>query len=192
MGKDHPSVIQGSGDSFKTEVKSRWHKLRARSWFVPVMGGLLVGALNLLYYQIIPLLSPGMRAAGIAVGGPLATSLSWTEKTLTGGHTLFPGVPAAFSVLIVGLVVGSFLSALASRELTWTAFRKSKLSADRAVKALMGGVLVGFGVLLANGCLIKHGLSGAPGLSLEAFAVLAGILFGIWTMLRIMEWRQGA
>lgn len=191
MGTNHTVTIE-RGDSAKTEVKSRWHKLRARPWFVPVMGGLLVGALNLLHYQITPLLAPGNRAAGITVGGPLATGLSWMEKTLTGGHALFPGVPAAFPVLVAGLVLGSLLSALASRELTWASFRQSKLSAARAVKALMGGFLVAFGVMLANGCLIKHGLSGAPGLSLEAFAVLAGILIGIWTTLKIMERRQGA
>lgn len=191
MGTNHTVTIE-RGDSAKTEVKSRWQRLRARPWFVPVMGGLLVGALNLLHYQITPLLAPGNRAAGITVGGPLAVGLSWIEKTLTGGHALFPGVPAAFPVLVVGLVLGSFLSALASRELTWASFRRSKLSPARAVKALMGGLLVGFGVLLANGCLIKHGLSGAPGLSLEAFAVLAGIVVGIWTTLKIIERRQGA
>lgn len=188
MGTNHTNTIE-RGDSAKTEVKSRLH---ARPWIVPVMGGLLVGGLNLLHYQITPLLAPGSRAAGITVGGPLAAGLSWLEKTLTGGHVLFPGVPAAFPVLVLGLVLGSFLSALAARELTWASFRMSKLPAARAAKALMGGILVGFGVLLANGCLIKHGLSGAPGLSLEAFAVLAGILFGIRTALKFMEWRQGA
>lgn len=192
MGTDHRDAVERSGDSAQSEVKRGRQRLQARPWFVPVAGGLVVGTLNLLHYQIGPLLSPGARAAGIAVGGPLATSLSWMEKTLTGGHALFPGVPAAFSMLVIGLALGSFFSALASRELTWASFRQYQLTGRRVVKGLVGGFLVGFGVLLANGCLIKHGLSGAPGLSLEAFAVLAGIMCGIWTTLRIAERRQGA
>lgn len=187
MGTDHKNVIK-----LKNGITSRWHKLTAQPLFVPILGGLIVGTLNLLHYRISPLLGPGARSAGISIGGPMATSFSWIEKKIMGAQVLFPGIPAFLSVLVAGLILGSLLSALASRELTWAMFYRSRLSGSQTVKALAGGFIVGFGVLLGNGCLIKHGLSGVPGLSLEAVTSIAGMVVGIWGTLKIVERIEGA
>ncbi|MBU4127195.1 MAG: YeeE/YedE family protein, partial [Proteobacteria bacterium] len=49
-----------------------------------------------------------------------------------------------------------------------------------------GGILIGFGVLLANGCVIKHLLAGVPGLDIASFVVVAGIIMGMWLGLKIV------
>ncbi|HCJ67366.1 MAG TPA: hypothetical protein DHV62_08625 [Elusimicrobia bacterium] len=140
--------------------------------------------MNLLFYLV---LSPKLfgRPTAIALGGPLATTLSWLENTLFGKNKLFSGIPPIFWTLLSGIILGSFIAGLISKELRWTSFKKIKLGKIQLFQAMIGGILVAFGVLLANGCLIKHLLSGLPGLSSESLIVVLGIVAGIWTTLKI-------
>ncbi len=47
-------------------------------------------------------------------------------------------------------------------------------------------MLIGFGVLLANGCVIKHLLAGVPGLDVASFVAVGGIVVGMWLGLKIV------
>ncbi len=47
-------------------------------------------------------------------------------------------------------------------------------------------MLIGFGVLLANGCVIKHLLAGVPGLDVASFVAVGGIIIGMWLGLKIV------
>lgn len=151
-----------------------------------LFGGLALGITNLLFYLI---LSPGLfgRPTAIALGGPLATTLSWLENILLGTNKLFSGIPPIFWTLLPGIILGSFIAGLISKELKWTSLQKTKLKKSHLFQAIIGGILVAFGVLLGNGCLIKHLLSGIPGLSAESLIVFLGIITGIWTTLKIQE-----
>ncbi len=78
-------------------------------------------------------------------------------------------------------------SARLSGDLTLSKLKAKKLSANKLRRAVLGGVLMGSGTWMAQGCLIKHTLSGAPGLMLSSFTTLAGIVVGIWLSARFEE-----
>lgn len=151
-----------------------------------VVGGLIIGVLNLLFYLVI---SPKIfgKSTGLAMGGPLATSIAWVENFIFGTNRIFSGIPSIIWSLVPGIIVGAFASAIISKQSGWMSFWKTKLKTGQIIKTSVGGILVGFGVMLANGCLIKHALSGLPGLSLESVLSLVGIVMGIWCMMKIEE-----
>jgi len=86
-------------------------------------------------------------------------------------------------MLVLGVFIGAFLSALASGQLAveWTpsrwvaAFGPTPLV--RWVVALVGGFLMGFGARWAGGCTSGHGISG--GLQMAVSSWLAAICFCI-------------
>ena len=78
-------------------------------------------------------------------------------------------------MLVLGIIIGSLLSALLSGDfhwqwvpLTWeSAFGASPLL--RAVIALLGGVIIGFGARWAGGCTSGHGISGTLQLAVSSW-----------------------
>jgi uncharacterized membrane protein YedE/YeeE len=88
--------------------------------------------------------------------------------------------------LILGIVLGSFIDALLSRHLTWKRFNEQKILREDLLYDIGGGMLIGFGVLLANGCVIKHLLAGVPGLDVASFVAVGGIIIGMWMGLKII------
>lgn len=161
------------------------NSIRKQRWFIPVLAGLGIGALNLIHYFF----SPTMIGShfGMAPGGFLAATSAWFERTILGKNIIFQGIPPVFRVLILGIVAGSTVSALTSKELTLASFRKVKVSTRKVLQALAGGIIMGFGVLLGNGCLIKHALSGTPGLLLSSFLSFFGIIAGLWVGTKALE-----
>lgn len=148
---------------------------------VAVMVGAAIGALNLAHYFTTQQVSGVETPFGLFPGGfPVATLRGLSGKGLSPDF-------AAMLVLGVGILVGSMLSAHLSGDLTLSKFKAKKLSAEKLRRAGLGGLLMGAGVWMAQGCLIKHTLSGAPGLMLSSFTTLAGILAGIWLSSRIEE-----
>jgi hypothetical protein len=156
-------------------------------WVRPILGGLGVGLLGLLFYFISPLWSSTGKPEVISVGGFLANTLAWGEKAVFSVNHLLFGIPPIFRFLILGIVLGSFIDALLSRELTWKGFREQKILKDDLPYDVGGGMLIGFGVLLANGCVIKHLLAGVPGLDVASFVAVVGIILGMRLGLKIME-----
>jgi uncharacterized membrane protein YedE/YeeE len=96
--------------------------------------------------------------------------------------------------LLIGIIVGAFLSAFLSGTFTILLvppFFASHFGMDpllRAITALAGGVLLGFGARLAGGCTSGHGISGTLQLSLVSWVaaicffaggiLVAGLVFG--------------
>lgn len=112
------------------------------------------------------------------------------EQALTGRsvqdqpyYKKFPAVIDWEWMFVVGIVIGSFVSALISGEFQlrfipalWTArFGLSFL--PRFVAALAGGIVLGIGARWAGGCTSGHGISGTMQLALSSW--LAVILFFI-------------
>ncbi len=145
-----------------------------------VVGG-AIGALNVAHYFTTKQI-PGVETPfGLFPGGfPVAAFLGLSGKSLS------PDL-VAMLVLGVGILAGSMLSARLSGDLTLSKFKAKKLSAGKLRRAGLGGLLMGAGVWMAQGCLIKHTLSGAPGLMLSSFVTLAGIVAGIWISAQIEE-----
>ena len=88
-------------------------------------------------------------------------------------------------VLVVGVVLGSAVVALASRSFRWEGFRGVEDTANH----LVGGALMGVGGITAMGCTIGQGLSGLSTLSLGSFIASAAIVAGAVAALRWQVWR---
>lgn len=103
----------------------------------------------------------------ISFVGPVGESLLWTM--------LATGREAGFAVAVIGgTLAGAFASALLTRS-----FRPESFGSPRQMLgATLGGVLMGFGGVLALGCSIGQGLSGFSTLSLGSIIALAGIIAG--------------
>ena len=84
-------------------------------------------------------------------------------------------VPAGFSVgLVSGVLLGAFVSALASGRFQWQSFN----SPQETGRYLAGAALMGVGGVLAGGCAIGAGLSGIPTLSITAILTFTAITAG--------------
>ena len=162
------------------------NSLLSSPWFKPILGGLSVGLLGLVFYFISPLWSSTGKPEVISVGGFLANTIAWGEKVILPANYLLSGIPPILRYFILGIVLGSFLDAVLSRDLTWENFNNQKLLKDDLPYDIGGGVLIGFGVLLANGCVIKHLLAGVPGLDIASFVAVGGIIIGMRLGLKIV------
>ncbi|HEX6558362.1 MAG TPA: YeeE/YedE thiosulfate transporter family protein [Longimicrobiales bacterium] len=132
-----------------------------------------------------------LSATAIALYGPIG--VSGTYPRLVGAVTrqIAPGVAAQSaylekmgslvtteSTLVVGLLIGGFLSALLGRQ---RAPAIEKINANettslrRYANAFGGGFLIIFGARLAGGCTSGHIISGMTQLSLSAFIFGAGV-----------------
>ena len=87
-------------------------------------------------------------------------------------------------MLVVGIVLGSLLSSLLSGEFSLRFLPETEYGAvvnltyaGRAVSALLGGILLGFGSRFAGGCTSGHGISGTLQLAISSW--LAAIFFFI-------------
>jgi uncharacterized membrane protein YedE/YeeE len=109
---------------------------------------------------------------------PVAFSLEllmlWTDSSL---HVTF-GIAT-----VLGVVLGSFAYAKASKTFRWEGFA----SIEDLGTQLVGALLMGFGGVTAVGCTIGQGLSGVSTLALGSFLALAGIVVGAVAM---MKWQQ--
>jgi len=85
------------------------------------------------------------------------------------GSTITFGISAVF-----GVILGSFLYAILSRKFRFEYF----VSIDDMVRHILGGILMGFGGVLALGCTIGQGISGMSTLALGSLMALISIIFG--------------
>ena len=90
-----------------------------------------------------------------------------------------PGQPWDFDIgLVPGVVLGSFLAALWAKELKLDGF-KDGLSMRRYIA---GALFMGFGGMLAGGCAVGAGVSGASVFALTAWIALLGMWAGAGLM----------
>lgn len=92
---------------------------------------------------------------------------------------------AAASALVLGVLAGAFLTALATRTARWEGFD----SPAHLAKTAIGGTLMGFGGLLAAGCSIGQGLTGITTLAWATAPAVAGIGVGTWLALKLLHRR---
>ncbi|MFT3688796.1 YeeE/YedE thiosulfate transporter family protein [Paenirhodobacter sp.] len=97
--------------------------------------------------------------------GPVADGLLWLM--LSTGRALNFGI-----AVVAGTVIGAFTIAALRRDL------RLEPTGAQLPRALLGGLLMGFGGVLALGCSIGQGLSGISTLSLASLVAFSGILAG--------------
>jgi uncharacterized membrane protein YedE/YeeE len=111
---------------------------------------------------------------------PLAWTLDYLMFASDASKELTIGI-----VAVVGVVIGSAVSAIARGEFRWEGFR----DAEDTGQHLVGGALMGFGGVTALGCTIGQGLSGISTLAAGSFIALAGIVAGAVLGVRYQAWR---
>ncbi len=109
------------------------------------------------------------RPEGLNFTAPLANTLDlltlWTDKSM---------VPTFGVMLVLGVLLGSWASAVARRE-----FRVEGFASPGDVGAhVLGAAMMGFGGVTALGCSIGNGVTGLAWLSAGSFLAVAGIAGG--------------
>ncbi|MDZ7713116.1 MAG: YeeE/YedE family protein [Rhodovibrio sp.] len=117
-------------------------------------------------YQLSQLTFQPTSVESLSFSGPSADVLMFV---------LQPDGGVDFDIgLVPGVFVGAFLAALAARELAWQGWE----GARAMQRYLLGAVMMGFGAMLAGGCSIGAGVSGASTLALTAWVALASMWLG--------------
>ncbi|MBA4256451.1 MAG: transporter [Polaromonas sp.] len=110
---------------------------------------------------------------------PMAYAIDWLVHFSDTTKVLTVGV-----VSVGGVVLGSWVCALATRSFRWEGFRDTQ---DTALH-IGGAVLMGMGGVTAMGCTVGQGLSGLSTLSLTSIVAVVGIVLGALGGLRFQLW----
>jgi uncharacterized protein len=147
-------------------VWARRQQVKFWGWFGAIGVGLMVAVAWLATYRIA-------RAAFDSVIPIQALSFTGPSADVLMLVLSPPGQTLEFDIgLVPGVVIGSFLSALLWRELELEGFQGG--AAMR--RYIVGAMLMGFGGILAGGCAVGAGVSGAAVFTVTAWVTL----FGIW------------
>lgn len=139
-------------------------KVRARGILYGAGVGALVACAWLLTYQVASQAFNVTPVKSLSFTGPAADVLMLVLSP--------PGQPWNFDIgLVPGVFVGSFLAALLTGELRLEGF-KDGLSMRRYI---IGAALMGFGGMLAGGCAVGAGVSGAAVFALTAWVTLSAM-----------------
>jgi uncharacterized protein len=111
--------------------------------------------------------------ASLTFIAPMADSLQYIM--LSTGSTLNFGI-----VVIAGVLLGSFLTALATGRLHWEGYT----SPSHMLRSIGGAALMGSGGAMAYGCTIGQGLTGLSTLAIPSVIAATGIVLGAAAALR--------
>ena len=98
------------------------------------------------------------------------------DPLTAGPGPTFDGIAVMQYPLILGIVLGSALSAWRLGEWRWTRGAPWRQTGS----VLIGGILMGFSARLASGCNIWHLWGGLPVFSVQSYLFLLGMLPGAW------------
>lgn len=126
------------------------------------------------------LATASQRMEALSFVAPVALGLEYLVFASDASRHLTMGV-----AVVVGVVVGSALVAVATGRFRWEGFA----DVDDLARHLVGAVLMGVGGVTAMGCTIGQGLSGLSTLSLGSLIAVGAILAGAVLALRWQMWR---
>nr|WP_288255896.1 YeeE/YedE thiosulfate transporter family protein [uncultured Pseudomonas sp.] len=161
------------------EAQGLWSLLFGARWPTWV-GGVLIGGLAVLaYFRVAPL---GVTAELGSLARTGADSLGWLPARLEGLDG-FSGCATVVKetllsnngLFVIGLVIAAWASALAAGD-----FRPSSGAPRDWLRGLLGGVLLGWGSLLALGCTVGTLLSGVMA------GAVSGWVFGLFCLVGIV------
>jgi hypothetical protein len=148
------------------------------SW--PVTGA-LVGVMGVVAFW-----ASGFWGGGFARGLSFATPTSeFFFTVLTGNaasgffpmYNLGPFRTTWAVFYIIGVPLGAYVSAKASKKFAWRVPRARQL-----VTIMAGSIMMGFGAVLAGGCNIGQALTGFATLSVGSIVATLAMIAGNWTM----------
>ena len=140
-------------------------RVRFWGWFGATGVGAMVACAWLTTYRLSRLTFDTVTPIqSLSFTGPAADVLMWV--------LLPPGQPAKFDLgLVPGVAAGALLSAL-----LWREWKLEGFQGGQAMRRyIVGALLMGFGGMLAGGCAVGAGVSGAAVFTLTSFVTLAAI-----------------
>lgn len=141
------------------------HLLFEKRWH-PFVTAILIGLIATLAW---PLSVATGRIFGLGITSPSANIMQYLvagdDKYLNWGV-----------FLVLGIFIGSFIAAKASRE-----FRIRAADAKTSVRSFGGGILMGFGASIAGGCSIGNGLVMTAVMTWQGWIGLIFMILGVWT-----------
>ena len=166
-----------------------------RTDFDHVLGGVIVGAAVVAGWYVTGHIGFGenpdtLETAYLGTNSRTLESLSfiapaaylleilllWSDKSLAFTFTI---------ALALGVVAGSAAYSLATRTFRWEGFA----SAEDTANHVIGGILMGFGGVLALGCTIGQGITGVSTLAVGSLITLLAIVAGSWATMKYQYWR---
>ena len=108
-----------------------------------------------------------VQPTSLSFVGPVAESLLYLQLAVGRDLSLGPA-------LVAGTVLGACGTALATRTARWEGFD----SPGHLAQSVLGGLLMGFGGVVAAGCSVGQGLSGMSTLAWASVPALLGIVAG--------------
>lgn len=125
------------------------------------------------------------KAEALSFVSPVAYAIDWFMFFSDQSKVLTIGIVSVF-----GVVAGSAIYSLATRNFRWEGFRNAEDTASH----LAGAVLMGVGGVCAMGCTVGQGLSGISTLAATSFVAVTAIITGCVAALKYQAWRldQGA
>jgi uncharacterized protein len=168
-------------------LSSIYHKVFVHRWPAWV-GGIGVGLLAIFYYlRVEPL---GVTAEINRISRMLDFSL--VPERLEGLDTLAGCTPdmgadlfTTNGLFVMAIVGGSLITGLLAGQ-----FKPRLASFSKNIKALIGGLLLGFGAMISLGCTIGTTLSGIHAFALSGWIFTASMVFGVWSGLKIESFRK--
>jgi hypothetical protein len=159
---------------YEALFRTRWN---------PLATGALVGVIGVFaYFRVEPLGVTSQLSSLTRTALDNAGLLSGRLNGLDG----FAGCAAVIAQtitengwLIGGLVVGSFAVAIIARR-----FQLSRLTLRGGTTALLGGVAMGWGAMLALGCTVGTLLSGISAFAVSGWVFAATMFAGVWLGIR--------
>ncbi len=108
-----------------------------------------------------------MQVASLSFVAPIGDGLQFLM--------FFTGASLSFGAATVGgVIAGAFIAAILSGSFRVEGFSDT----HDLIRHMVGGMLMGFGGVLALGCTVGQGLSGLSTLAVGSFIAVAGIVFG--------------
>ncbi|NLO80664.1 MAG: YeeE/YedE family protein [Xanthomonadaceae bacterium] len=153
------------------------------------VGGILIGFIGVLaYLRVAPL---GVTAELGSIARTLASKAAWIPHRLEGldgfagcATTVKQTLWSENGAFVAGLVLGSLGVAVPSGD-----FRPRLPRLGESVRALIGGVLLGWGSMVALGCTIGTLLSGIMAAAVSGWVFALFALIGTWLGWRLRRWR---
>jgi hypothetical protein len=122
------------------------------------------------------------RHFGVAISTPIMSWIYAITKPIEtcGGCNPYDEHIGWGSMLVLGMIIGSFISAKSSGS-----FKIIKPDKNELPKGIAGAALMGFGAMWGLGCLLGNGVVGTAQMSLKSWYALIFLVAGIWSSTRV-------
>ncbi|MCU0497504.1 MAG: YeeE/YedE family protein [Anaerolineae bacterium] len=160
-----------------------WDRLIHQRWNPLVTGALVGGIGTIAYFRVEPLgVTSQLGSVARTVlndAGLLADRLNGLDG-FAGCATQVVKTITENGWLIGGIVIGSLAVVLLAKRFRWSA-----LTFKGAITAWIGGILMGWGAMLALGCTVGTLLSGISAFALSGWVFAAAVLIGVWLGIKL-------